>query len=126
MRPVHLIHILKLRTDHFPFYFYHLHRRAAQASKGDNTHTRKPRPLHPLSLDISSIVDMAALNNAAAMDASHQQQEDAFAAFRNAKHDPARREVSVVCVWFVLVKRRWGGHRGGHYFFILPNKGSEV
>ena len=44
---------------------------------------------------------MAALDNAAAMDAPPRQEEDAFAAFRNAKHDPARREVSVVCVMFL-------------------------
>lgn len=64
---------------------------------------------------------MAALDNAAAMDAPPQHQEDAFAAFRNAKHDPARREVSVG----VFVKRRgklgWGGRSlRGHCFFTLP------
>ncbi|KAM3578045.1 hypothetical protein VYU27_000145 [Nannochloropsis oceanica] len=39
---------------------------------------------------------MAALDNAAAMDAPPQHQEDAFAAFRNAKHDPARREHLII------------------------------
>jgi hypothetical protein len=54
---------------------------------------------------------MAALDNAAAMDAPPQQQEDAFVAFRNAKHDPARREVSVVCVMFLPTEGEggWGG-----------------
>jgi len=70
---------------------------------------------------------MAALDNAAAMDAPPQHQEDAFAAFRNAKHDPARREVSVG----VFVKRRrkvgMGGEvSAGPLLLHPPGRGSGV
>lgn len=99
----------------------------AEASKKDNTSTRKPSATAATpSARYEPSLDMAALDNAAAMDAPPQQQEDAFAAFRNAKHDPARREVSVVCVLFLSNEGRGWRSPRGHYFFTLPGKGSGV
>ena len=70
---------------------------------------------------------MAALDNAAAMDAPPRQEEDAFAAFRNAKHDPARREVSVLCVLCSCQpKERGGGEVAGPLLLHPPSKDSGV
>lgn len=58
-----------------------------------------------------------ALDNAAAMESPPRQQEDAFAAFRNAKHDPARREVSL-CAFGQM--RTGGGEVAAGPFLVQP------